>query len=121
MKENSITVELASHTDSRGSAAYNDKLAQRRAESAVKYIVSKGIENDRVIAKSYGEQKLINQCSNGVKCTAAEHQANRRTEFTVTGYIAPAVLPEQFDPDQFKDGDMIDLKSLPEGFFGSCK
>ena len=121
LKENSITVELASHTDSRGTAAYNDKLAQRRAESAVKYIVSKGIENDRVIAKSYGKQKLINQCSNGVKCTAAEHQANRRTEFTVTGYIAPAVLPEQFDPDQFKDGDMIDLKSLPEGFFGSCK
>ena len=121
MKENAINVELASHTDSRGPAAYNEKLAQRRAESAVKYIVGKGIENERIIAKSYGEQKLMNKCSDGVKCTSAEHQANRRTEFTVTGYIAPAVLPDQFNPDQYKEGDNIDLKSLPEGFFGQCK
>ena len=121
LKENSINVELASHTDSRGSSAYNEKLAQRRAESAVKYIVGKGIGNERITAKSYGEQKLINKCSDGVKCSAAEHQANRRTEFTVTGYTVPAVSPDQFDQGQYKDGDIIDLKSLPEGFFGQCK
>ena len=63
----------------------------------------------------------MNKCTDGVKCTAAEHQANRRTEFTVTGYMAPVVLPDQFNPDQYKDGDNIDLKSLPEGFFGQCK
>jgi len=121
LKENPINVELAAHTDSRGSSAYNDKLAQRRAESAVKYIVGKGIENDRIIAKSYGEQKLINKCANGVKCTAAEHQVNRRTEFTVTGYITPAVSPDPINPTQYKEGEVIDIKSLPDGFFLPCK
>jgi hypothetical protein len=56
-----------------------------------------------------------------VKCTSAEHQANRRTEFKVTGFIAPVVNPDQFDPGKYNEGDEIELKSLPEGFLLQCK
>jgi len=81
-----INIELGSHTDCRGSDAYNQKLSQRRAESAVNYIVSMGIDKNRITAKGYGESVLINKCSNGVECTEEEHQMNRRTEFKVTSY-----------------------------------
>jgi outer membrane protein OmpA-like peptidoglycan-associated protein len=84
MKDNAeLIVELSSHTDSRASDDYNMKLSQRRAQAAVDYIVSMGISRDRLIAKGYGETKLLNNCGNGVKCTEEEHQVNRRTEMKV--------------------------------------
>ena len=84
MKDNSeVKVELSSHTDSRGSDAYNMKLSQRRAQAAVDYIISQGISKSKLIAKGYGETKLLNKCLNGVACTEAEHQINRRTEMKV--------------------------------------
>lgn len=76
-------VEMSSHTDSRANDNYNIKLSQRRAESTVAYLVAKGIDKERLTAKGYGETKLVNKCSNGVKCSEEEHQANRRTEFMV--------------------------------------
>lgn len=79
-----ISIELSSHTDSRADDKYNMTLSQRRAESAVNYIVSKGVSSDRITAKGYGETMLVNRCSNKVNCTEEEHQANRRTEFKVT-------------------------------------
>ena len=79
-----ITIELSSHTDSRGKDDYNMKLSQKRAEAAVAYIVSKGIDQSRITAKGYGESKPKNKCKNGVKCTEAEYAKNRRTEFKVT-------------------------------------
>jgi outer membrane protein OmpA-like peptidoglycan-associated protein len=78
-----LKIELSSHTDSRGSDAYNMALSDRRAKSAVEYIIENGIAKDRIVAKGYGETKLINHCSNGVKCSKAEHQANRRTEVKI--------------------------------------
>ena len=81
-----LKIELSSHTDSRGSDSYNMKLSQKRAQSAVDYIVSKGIDRDRMVAKGYGETRLVNKCANGVKCTPEEHQANRRTEVEVLAY-----------------------------------
>ncbi|GGG74344.1 cell envelope biogenesis protein OmpA [Parapedobacter pyrenivorans] len=81
-----LKIELSSHTDSRGSDAYNMALSQRRAQSAVDYLVSRGISRDRMEAKGYGETKLVNRCANGVACSSAEHQANRRTEVTVLSY-----------------------------------
>jgi len=88
MVENpSIIVELGSHTDCRGSNKYNEVLSQKRAESAVEYIISRGIEKNRITAKGYGENVLLNKCKDGVKCTEEEHQFNRRTEFKVTGFI----------------------------------
>ncbi|PKQ62749.1 hypothetical protein BZG02_11105 [Labilibaculum filiforme] len=79
----SLKIELSSHTDSRGSDVYNKSLSDRRAKEAVEYIVSKGISPDRLQAKGYGESRLINHCSNGVNCSKAEHQANRRTEVKI--------------------------------------
>jgi outer membrane protein OmpA-like peptidoglycan-associated protein len=79
----SLKIELSSHTDARGSDSYNMALSQRRAKSAVQYIISNGIAKNRIVAKGYGETKLINHCANGVECSKAEHQANRRTEVKV--------------------------------------
>ncbi len=85
LKDNpAISIELGSHTDARASAGYNLKLSQRRAESAVKYIIEHGIEASRIKAKGYGETQLINGCSDGVDCSEEAHQENRRTEFKIT-------------------------------------
>ncbi|MGV3762404.1 OmpA family protein [Parapedobacter sp.] len=81
-----LKIELSSHTDSRGSNAYNEALSQRRAQSAVDYLVSRGIARERMVAKGYGETRLVNRCADGVPCSRAEHQANRRTEVTVLAY-----------------------------------
>lgn len=80
-----LRVELGSHTDSRGSDPYNLNLSQRRAESAVAYLISKGISAERLTARGYGETRLVNECSNGVPCTEKKHQENRRTTFKILG------------------------------------
>ena len=80
MAHPSSSVELSSHTDSRGSAAYNQDLSQRRAQSAVSYIVGRGVSRSRITAIGYGETRLRNRCSDDVKCSEEEHQTNRRTE-----------------------------------------
>lgn len=82
----SIKIELSSHTDCRGTDQYNQKLSTARAESAVKYIVSKGIASDRIKAKGYGEKMLVDTCD-CEKCTEEQHQNNRRTEFKVLGFL----------------------------------
>jgi outer membrane protein OmpA-like peptidoglycan-associated protein/tetratricopeptide (TPR) repeat protein len=78
-----MKIELGSHTDCRNTHDYNQKLSQRRSESAVAYLIAKGIAKNRIIAKGYGETKLINRCADGVTCSEDEHQQNRRTEFTI--------------------------------------
>jgi len=78
-----LRIEINSHTDSRDSDEYNMELSQRRAQSVVDYLVSKGINRGRLVARGYGETKLVNHCSNGVPCTEAQHAQNRRTEFRV--------------------------------------
>lgn len=78
-----MRIELSSHTDARGSDPYNLRLSQKRADAAVAYLISQGIEASRLVARGYGETKLLNDCGNGVTCTEAEHQRNRRTEFTI--------------------------------------
>ena len=75
-----ITIELSSHTDSRGNDLYNQDLSQRRAQSAVDYIISKGIDKNRITAKGYGESRPVVKNAK----TEVQHQANRRTEFKVT-------------------------------------
>lgn len=81
---NAINVEIGSHTDSRGSDEYNQKLSQARAQSVVDYLIEKGIDQSRLLAKGYGETRPVNGCLNGVNCTEEEHQKNRRTTFRVT-------------------------------------
>jgi peptidoglycan-associated lipoprotein len=79
-----IKIELSSHTDARGNDDYNQKLSQRRAESARRWLVERGgINADRIAPVGYGEKQLLNQCQNGVECTEDEHRFNRRTEFKI--------------------------------------
>lgn len=78
-----MNLELGAHTDARASTGYNLKLSQRRAESAVSYIIRRGIAKDRIKPKGYGEGQLINECSDGVECPEEMHQQNRRTEFKI--------------------------------------
>lgn len=77
-----INIELASHTDCQGRASYNESLSQKRAQSAVDYLISKGIAPERLTARGYGENALAIDCA-CQRCTEEEHQANRRTTFKV--------------------------------------
>ena len=78
-----VSAEIASHTDSRGSNSSNQALSERRAQSVVNYLMSKGVNSSQLVANGFGENKLTNRCSDGVSCTEAEHARNRRTEFRV--------------------------------------
>ena len=101
-----IVIELAAYTDSRDTEERNDILSQKRAQSVVDYLISRGIDPDRLVAKGYGERvprtlsrdftregytfiagtvlsdSVINLLPN-VAVKEAAHQLNRRTEFTV--------------------------------------
>lgn len=86
-----LVIELSSHTDARGDVAYNIDLSQRRAESAVQYIISKGIEPKRIAARGYGKTRPIVENAQ----TEEEHQTNRRTEFKVTEITPEAQVIRQ--------------------------
>lgn len=83
--ENGLKIELSSHTDSRGSKRYNQTLSQRRAQSCVDYLIEKGVPKSKIVARGYGESKLVNHCKDGVECSEEEHQENRRTEVKILG------------------------------------
>ena len=119
MKENPVSVELGSHTDSRGSREYNIDLSQKRAESAVRYIVLQGINASRISAKGYGESQLMNECSDGVPCSPAKHQANRRTEFKVTGFLE-SEANSVYDMSKFKGDEEIPSYLFDRDFFINC-
>ncbi len=102
-----IYIELGSHTDSRAPDDYNLDLSQRRAKSAVNYIISKGIKPERIVAKGYGETQLIIQNEKSEE----DYQRNRRTEFKVLRYN-PREQEEELPPteevdeyDRFFDDD----------------
>jgi len=84
LKQNAgAKVEIASHTDSRGSASSNQVLSERRAQAVSNYLISKGINPSRLVSNGYGESRLTNRCADGVSCTEKEHRANRRTQFRI--------------------------------------
>ncbi len=116
MRDNpKLVIELSSHTDFRASEKYNEELSQKRAKSAVDFLVSQGIDIDRMVAKGYGEQqpRLLTKdfsrdgytFKKGTKLTESyiwklrtkkamevAHQLNRRTEFRV--------LRKDYDPNK---------------------
>jgi outer membrane protein OmpA-like peptidoglycan-associated protein len=106
-----LRMELGSHTDCRSSYEYNIDLSQRRADSAVAYLVRKGVDARRLIAKGYGESQLVNHCecegAKKVNCSEAEHQRNRRTTIKT--------LDVNFDPkvmvDEGPNKDNINVKT----------
>ena len=103
-----IVVELGSHTDSRGSDAYNLRLSQRRAASSVDYVISEGIADARIESKGYGETELTNECDDGVVCAEERHSVNRRSEFKVLGFLPDEATAEEqqllwLDPSAVSD------------------
>jgi outer membrane protein OmpA-like peptidoglycan-associated protein len=83
----SIIVEIAVHTDSRGSDEYNLQLSQQRADYIVKYLISRNIPQSRLTGKGYGETHLANGCANGIRCSGTDHELNRRVEFVVRSLV----------------------------------
>ncbi len=99
-----LVIRIESHTDSRGSEAYNLKLSDRRAKSTRDYIISQGIAPERIAsAEGFGETKLVNNCGDQQKCTEEEHQANRRSYFIIVKggenvkveSVAPAIIDKK--------------------------
>ena len=77
------TINIGAHADSRGTAEYNNALSKRRAIAAQKYFVNNGIKKSRIEINWFGEELILNQCSDGVECAEEEHSKNRRAEFKV--------------------------------------
>ena len=80
-----IKIDIRSHTDSRASFKYNEDLSKRRAKSTMEWLIKNKINSSRLSKNGYGERKLINHCADGVFCNENDHQANRRSEFIVSG------------------------------------
>ena len=95
VKYPTMVIELSSHTDARGSDAYNMILSQKRADGAKAYLVAKGIKSEVIVAKGFGETQLVNRCANGVKCDDEEHLQNRRTEFKIISGPTSIEISEQ--------------------------
>jgi outer membrane protein OmpA-like peptidoglycan-associated protein len=83
LEENpTMKIEVNAHTDIRGTASYNLMLSKRRAASTMKYLVSKGIQADRLISEGFGETQTIIDCISK-ECSDVEHEINRRIEFVI--------------------------------------
>ena len=84
-----LNIHIESHTDSRQTHEYNEELSDRRAKSTRNWLISKGIDKNRLTAKGYGETQLVNDCKNDVssklpnECSEEEHQLNRRSMFII--------------------------------------
>jgi outer membrane protein OmpA-like peptidoglycan-associated protein/tetratricopeptide (TPR) repeat protein len=127
-----MTIEIGAHTDTRSSAAFNQDLSQRRAESARRWLTEAGIEADRIATVGYGETKPRNRCTEGVDCAEDEHQFNRRTEFRIVYFdevisskardFAPGSVASPWDRaaarEAFQKADSLQLaqQNRVEGF-----
>ena len=79
-----MVIRIESHTDSRGTLSYNDKLSIDRANSTYEYLISNGVDQSRITAhEGFGERRLTNGCDGSVNCEEDNHQLNRRTQFII--------------------------------------
>ncbi len=95
-KSPAVTLEVGAHTDASGSASYNLRLSQRRAQAVSNYLVKRGIAQKRIRFKGYGETQPLNRCRRGVRCTEAEKRQNRRVELRVSGVPADSAVQAQW-------------------------
>ena len=93
-----LSVELGSHTDSKGSDETNLVLSKNRAQAVYDYLVMRGVSKARLAFQGYGEKKLKNRCNSGVNCSDAEHQKNRRTEYRVSSIIPCSEIKVEENP-----------------------
>ncbi len=88
-------VEIGSHTDTKGTDEYNIILSQKRSESVVNYLISRGISPERLVAKGYGMRNPIASNTNKDGSDNPEgRQMNRRTEFKIVGEISKFLKDE---------------------------
>lgn len=85
-KHPELNLVIESHTDSRASDNYNQRLSERRAKSVTKYLEEKGISGGRVSSAWFSESRLINDCGDGVPCPTPKHQLNRRSELKLIAF-----------------------------------
>lgn len=78
-----MEVEVSAHTDARGKDQYNLELSKKRASSTMEYLVSKGIDENRLKCIGYGEMQPLNECDRVGICSEEEYDVNRRCEFTI--------------------------------------
>lgn len=78
-----MEVEVSAHTDARGPDEYNLNLSKRRAASTLEYLVSQGIERNRLKSIGYGEMQPLNECVKEGICEDEEYDINRRCEFLI--------------------------------------
>ncbi len=78
-----IRISVDVHTDSKGEPAYALEITKQRADVIVNQLIEMGIEGGRFETNGYGDTQLVNHCAKDVKCTEAEHKANKRIEFMV--------------------------------------
>ena len=82
-----LQLRIETHTDSRGSNNYNLKLSQDRSEAIKKYLLQNGVSTDNILfTVGFGEEKITNNCTNGVFCLDMLHQQNERTLLVVLNY-----------------------------------
>ena len=81
-----VVLEISAHTDARGTESYNQWLSEKRLEHTISYLQDKGVSTERLIGKAKGETELTNNCTDGVRCTEAQHQENRRSEFLIVEF-----------------------------------
>ncbi len=98
-----ISIELSSHTDSRSDDNYNMNLSKQRAKSAVNYLIMRGVNRRRLVARGYGESVPVIPNAD----TEEDHQRNRRTEFKVTSINNSNIQQgdEVFEEDKFFKND----------------
>lgn len=81
-----LSIEVDTHTDSRGSTDYNQSLSERRLQSILNYLYENGIEPSRIAGKAYGELRLFNECDDHTKCSEAKHRENRKSVFKILNF-----------------------------------
>jgi outer membrane protein OmpA-like peptidoglycan-associated protein len=107
-----LDLKVASHTDARASNEYNEALSQRRADAVSDYLKAYDIGSDRIRAEWFGEEKLTNDCGDGVPCPEWEHQLNRRSELVLEAFPDPS---KQYElPKELLDKDICDANSIFE-------
>ena len=82
-----LQLSIETYTDSRGSDTYNLKLSQDRSEVIKKYLIQNGVSIVNIVsAKGYGEEKITNNCTNGVFCLDMLHKQNERSFIVILNY-----------------------------------
>ncbi|AFL84011.1 outer membrane protein/peptidoglycan-associated (lipo)protein [Belliella baltica DSM 15883] len=101
-----LDLRVASHTDARASDEYNEALSQRRADAVLEFLNKYNIGKERVRAEWFGEEKLTNDCGDGVPCPEPDHQLNRRSELVLEAFPDPDKDYEL--PKELLDKDICD-------------